>query len=667
MSGSSLVKQIAMTIVADAGDAQSTIADLSAKGDDLAKPKTLVIAADTGEARGEVDAVSEALAKYDEAVTGAADASARLAEVQGEAGASAADVQAAADANTEAVLREREAWLSLGDAQVTAAARARETSDVEDESAGKTDAAGASAEGASSKLGLLALGIGAVGAVSIDSAMKVQAMSTELVTGAGQSAAGLKQVEAGMLAISAATATSSSQVEAGMYMIESAGYHGAAGLEVLQAAAEGAKVGGADLGTTADAVTTVLTDYKMSASGAAAATSGLVATVAAGKTHLQDLASSLSKVLPTASSLKVPFDQVAGAMATMTGEGVSARLAATHLNSTLLAMVHPNAAAQAAMEGVGLSSTQVANTLTHQGLIAALQMVTDAAGKKFPAGSAGYVAAVDTMLGGQSGLSVALEVTGKHLDTLKADTDSVAKAMHDGSSQVQGWGDVTKDASFKLDQAKTSAEDLGISVGSVLLPAVTTVMGGIADFTGKIADNKTAVDILVGVLVGALAAYAAVKVVDGFKKVAGTISDVQSGFSSLIAKITGSQAVVDEQAAATGELAVAQEEQAAASGEAAVAQGELDAAMDANPIGLIVIGIAGLIAVIVLLVTHLKDVEKVAKEVWKDVKDDVTDAVHWIEARFDDVEHYESAAFGLIRHDIASKFERGPARHSVLG
>ena len=61
----------------------------------------------------------------------------------------------------------------------------------------------------------------------------------------------------------------------------------------------------------------------MSANQATDVTSQLVETVAQGKTHMEDLAGSMSKVLPTASSLHVSFKDVTGAMATMTGEGIS--------------------------------------------------------------------------------------------------------------------------------------------------------------------------------------------------------------------------------------------------------------------------------------------------------------------------------------------------------
>jgi TP901 family phage tail tape measure protein len=633
-AGGSLVKQIMMSIVADPGNAQETIADLSAQGDKLAEPRTMTLTADGAEAQAGVDDVSEALARYEAAAAEASAASERLAELQASGSAGADELAAAQDKNTEATLRALDAQIRLGQAEIGASAKAKEAADAQEESAAKTDAAGDSAEGAHGKLGLLALGAGAVAIGAIDMGMKFQEASTQLVTGAGESKSALDKVEQGMLSISTQTATSSEQIESGMYMIESAGYHGAAGLTVLQAAAEGAKVGNADLGTVADAVTTVLTDYKMKAGDAAEATSGLIATVADGKTHLSDLASSLSKVLPTASALHIAFPQVAGAMATMTSEGVTARLAATHLNSTLLAMANPSKTAAAAMEGVGLSSTKVANTLSHGGLVAALQMVTDAAAKKFPVGSAAYVAAVDKMLGGQAGLSTALELTGKHLGTLKGDTDSVSESMRKGGKDVKGWGDVQHDASFKVEQAKTAAENLGTSIGLDLLPAVIKILTPIDSFAEHIAESKGEAEALAGVVGGALALYVGVKAAGAFKTLASTAGEVYRGFQqigsgigTLIGKLTGASGETEALAAAT-------EEQAGATEEATVAQGELDAAMDANPIGAIILALTVLTGIVVAVVGHWKDFEKWGKEAFHDVEHYAEEAFDWVKGHW---------------------------------
>src|SRR5262249_57942986 len=107
----------------------------------------------------------------------------------------------------------------------------------------------------------------------------------------GEAESNIGLVSNGVLQMAVDTGSSTKQLTDGLYMIESAGYHGADGLKVLKAAAEGAKVGNADLGVTANAVTTILTDYHLSGDQATAATNALITTVASGKTHLQDLAS----------------------------------------------------------------------------------------------------------------------------------------------------------------------------------------------------------------------------------------------------------------------------------------------------------------------------------------------------------------------------------------
>src|SRR5581483_2988868 len=99
-----------------------------------------------------------------------------------------------------------------------------------------------------------------VGASAVKAAGDFETMTNTLVTSAGESASNLAAVRKGILDISVSTGTSVEQLSGAMYQIESSGQHGAAGLQVLTAAAQGAKSENADLTTVAKALTTVLTD-----------------------------------------------------------------------------------------------------------------------------------------------------------------------------------------------------------------------------------------------------------------------------------------------------------------------------------------------------------------------------------------------------------------------
>lgn len=243
---------------------------------------------------------------------------------------------------------------------------------------GKASKASNSAFGSMASVGKKAFqdigmaGIG-VAAISIKVATSFQSAMTLLQTGAGESSKNLGMVAAGIKAMAPQVATTATTLAGGMYLIESAGFHGAAGLTVLKAAAEGAKVGNADLKTVANGVTTVLTDYGLKAKAASGVTSELVETVSQGKTTMGDLAGSLSAVVPLAAAAHLSFAQVAGAMATMTGEGVSANEASQNIAGTIRSLQSPTASAVAEMEQFGLSSNSVSTQLGKKGLTGTLE------------------------------------------------------------------------------------------------------------------------------------------------------------------------------------------------------------------------------------------------------------------------------------------------------
>jgi hypothetical protein len=68
---------------------------------------------------------------------------------------------------------------------------------------------------------------------------------------------------------------------------------------------------------------------------------------------------------------------------------------------------------------------------------------------------------------------------------------------------------------------------------------------------------------------------------------------------------------------------------------ATIAQWAFNAALDANPIGLVVIAVAALIAIIVLLVQNWDTVSKVAGDVWDNIIGWIKDAIGWLQEAAD--------------------------------
>jgi TP901 family phage tail tape measure protein len=296
------------------------------------------------------------------------------------------------------------------------------------------------------------------------------------------------------------------ELSKGMYLIESAGYHGAQGLSVLKAAAEGAKVGGADMATVANGLTTALTDYNIPASRANAVTSALVQTVADGKMKMQDLSSSLGMVMPKAAAVGVSFQDVNGALATMTASGMTARRASMNLANTIMSLAAPGAKASDALTSVGLTAQQVKDALSQKGLAGTLEMVTDAVGNKFPKGSVAGVNALKDILGGTTGYGTALALTGTHMAAFTANVKNIGGALNGQNKSVQGFGLTQKDLAFQTAQAKAALETLGIRIGNLLIPVVQKIIPMLSSMVLWLMQHKTIAIILGGIIGGLLVA-----------------------------------------------------------------------------------------------------------------------------------------------------------------
>ena len=416
-------------------------------------------------------------------------------------------------------------------------------------------------------------GLATVAVASTKMAMDFQDSTTQLVTGAGESESAIAGVRKGILDMAGAVGTAPEQLSKGLYMIESAGYHGAQGLSVLKAAAMGAKVGGADMETVANALTTAMTDYNIPATRANAVTSALVATVAAGKMHMQDLGNALGMVMPKASALGVSFQDVNGALATMTATGMSARRASMNLSNTILSLGAPSKGAADALQGIGLTAQQVKDDLGTKGLAATMDLIEKHVSDTFPKGSVEAVTALKKIMGGTVGYGTALALTGTHMATFEANVKSVGKALNGQNDAVQGSDLVKEDLKFKIDSLKASFSAIAIEIGNKLIPIIEKVVGWLAS-------HKAVVIALAAVIAGVMMVAMGMWIASLFT--------------------------------AGGALAFLM-----------------------SPVTLVVIAIAGLVAGIIYAYNHFTIFKRIVNDVWNWLKDAVVFVVDFVKAHWD--------------------------------
>lgn len=399
------------------------------------------------------------------------------------------------------------------------------------------DLSGPAIDKAGSNFNKLALGMAASAAFfaskAVNAAGDFQFAMTRVQTGAGEAAENIKGDMDGIMKMMGEVGESSKDLASALYLVNSAGYHGAEGLEVLKIAAMGAKVGAAELPTTADALTTALNAWHMGAGGAAMAMNALIAAEGQGKTNLEALASSLSTVAPIAARANISLVEVMGAMSTMTMQGTPAALAATYLKQAIGALSGPTRAAQKVMEALGIDSVKLGQTLSNQGLAAALKMVSDAikqhmgpAGtvlldklKKMNTETGDYekilanlpptqqtvIQAMAKMLGGVKSMQAGLQLTGDNAAVFANNTAIIAEKVKAGGSEIEGWDAVQKNFNQTMDETKATLESVKLRIGMGLLPVVHDMLKGVQASVNWLAKHTTVAK-TAGAVIGALAA-----------------------------------------------------------------------------------------------------------------------------------------------------------------
>jgi len=169
-------------------------------------------------------------------------------------------------------------------------------------------------------------------------------------------------------------------ISKGLYDILSASIAPAKAMSVLAVSVKAAKAGLTDTAVAADAITTILNSYQMSADQAGKVSDILFAIVKRGKTTFGELAPNIGKVAAIASVAGLSIEEVGAALATMTRAGMKTELATTSLRGIINSFLQPTAEAAKAAEELGFTLNTA--TLRSIGLTGVLMKLKNASAEQ---------------------------------------------------------------------------------------------------------------------------------------------------------------------------------------------------------------------------------------------------------------------------------------------
>lgn len=182
---------------------------------------------------------------------------------------------------------------------------------------------------------------------------------------------------------------------------------------------------------------------------------------------------------------------------------------------------------------------------------------------------------------------------------------------------AEAQGDVARNtdtAAFKQRQLQARMEDLQVTIGQKLLPMYIKILAYVQKFADWAEKNQTTVKALaiaIGVLVAALAAAVAII----------KVHNLVVALSEVLSK---------RDAISKAAQTVAIYAQAAAVRVAMAAQWLWNAALSANPIGIVIIAIAALVAALVLLFRNSETARRIMTTAFNAIRNAASSAFNWI-------------------------------------
>ena len=305
----------------------------------------------------------------------------------------------------------------------------------------------------------------------------------------------------------------------------------------VETAGKLAKAGFTSTTTAVDVLTTAMNAYGEEAGSAEQISNKLVRTQNLGKTTVDELASSMGKIIPTASSMGVNIDNLTSGYVSLTKQGIATAEATTYMNSMLNELGDSGTTLGGVLkEKTGKSFQDLMNE--GYSLADVLQITKDYADEN----NIAYNELWGSAEAGKAGLAIlngGVEEFNSTVETMKSDVDDVGEAL-----------DKLETPSVKVQKSLNRVKNSGIELGTTILNALTPALDRVSKviekatnwFSGLNDKTKTIIASVLGV-VTALAPVLMIggKVVSGVGKAIGIIGKLHTsvgGLSGVIGAVT---------------------------------------------------------------------------------------------------------------------------------
>lgn len=430
----------------------------------------------------------------------------------------------------------------------------------------------------------LTIPIAGAGAAVVGVAAKFESAMSEVQAISGASGDDLQRLTDKAQEMGATTKFSASESAAALKYMAMAGWDTEAMLNGINGVMQLAAASGEDLASTSDIVTDAMTAFGLSADQSTRFADVLAQTANRSNTSVALMGETFKYVAPVAGALGYSIEDASVAIGLMANSGIKGSQAGTSLKNILTNLAKPTDQVQSYMEKLNISMVDQA------GNVKPLNQLLSDMRNSFDGLTAAEKAEYAAGIAGKEGMSGLLAI----VNASQSDFDKLTEAINNSSGAAQSVSDVMmNNLGGQLTILKSTLESIAISFGNILLPAIKSVTGALQNFLNwlnGLTDHQKQVIVTIATVVAAVGPVLLIigKLITGLTSVISVINLLKPAFMAL------------------------------------------NAIMTANPIGIIIVAIAGLIAALVALYNKNEAFRSFVDTAWAQIKEVISNAVNAI-------------------------------------
>ena len=454
---------------------------------------------------------------------------------------------------------------------------------------------------AGKKVAPLSLACGAFLTGAVKGASDFQNGMNKMSTLFDTSKTSVKGLSSEFLTLSNKTGISATELAEAGYQALSAGQSVDKVGKFVETAGNLAKAGFTSTTTAVDGLTTAMNAYGKNAGSADDIANKLVRTQNLGKTTVDELASSMGKIIPTASSMGVNIDNLTSGYVSLTKQGISTAESTTYMNSMLNELGDSSTnLGKIIKEKTGMSFQDCMKQGMSLGDV--LKVTKDYADENG--------IAYNELWGSAEAGKAGLAILNGGVDEFNNTVGIMSSKTNDVGQALQKLESPSTKAKKAINEARNSGIEFGTSILISLTPAINAVTSGIERLTSWFNGLSNGTKTTIAVILALIAGLSPVLIVLG--KVISSVGTI----ITLIPKISAGISLVMNGAKA------------------------LWAILSANPIGLVIIAITALVAGFTYLWNHCEGFRKFWIGLWNTAKSTISSAGNFIKGVIDRIKGF---------------------------